>query len=150
MRMYESTLLRSIAAGKRRVPSRRRLGALLSFELLFVLPLLVLLLVALVEFVLLINAESKVTLASQEGARAAALGGGYSDVQAAVTHVLGADVANQADISVDFPNGTSNTGDPVQVVVSLPASLLVPNSLCAIGFDVTKITLTQQTTLIIE
>lgn len=139
-----------VRASGRRVRAPRRIGALLSVELLFVLPLLVLLLLALVEFVLLINAEAKVSLASQEGARAAALGGSYSDVQAAVTQVLGSDVAIQATINVNYPNGTSSTGDPVQVVVSLPASLLVPNSLSAIGFDVTKITLTQQTTMIIE
>jgi Flp pilus assembly protein TadG len=129
--------------------NRRRIGAVLTTEFLFLLPIVILLMVALVEFVFLINAETKVTLASREGARVAAMGGSTDDVQAAVTNVLGADVVAQSTIDVAYPNNDQTTGNPVQVTVSAPAKILVP--LLVIGcFDPDTLQLTGLTTMVIE
>jgi hypothetical protein len=128
---------------------RRRLGAVLTTELLFLLPIVLLLLVALIEFVFLINAETKVTLASREGARVAALGGSTADVEAAITTVLGASVMAQSTFEITYPNNDPTTGNPVTVTVSAPAKILVP--LLVIGcFDPDTLLLTGQTTMVIE
>lgn len=128
---------------------RIRVGAVLTTELLFLLPIVLLLLVALVEFVFLINAETKVTLASREGARVAALGGSTADVEDAIINVLGAAVVAQSTFEITYPNDDPTTGNPVTVTVSVPAKILVP--LLVIGcFDPDTLMLTGQTTMVIE
>ena len=128
---------------------RRRPGALLSTELLFVLPLAMLLLLAFVEFSFLISAETKVTLASREGARAAALGGSPSDVLDAITRVLNADVVAKSTWDITFPNVATTTGNPVEVSLAVPANALVPILVFG-GFDPAALQLKAKTTMIIE
>ena len=128
---------------------RRRVGAILSTELLFLLPILLVLLLALLEFTFLINAETKVTLASREGARAAALGGSSDDVLAAITVVLGSNLAAQMQWEISYPNNEQTTGNPVQVSVAVPAKAVVPILIFG-NLDAQTLTIQTQTTMIIE
>jgi Flp pilus assembly protein TadG len=124
----------------------------LATELLFILPILILILLAFVEYSFLINAETRLAASAREGTRVAALGGSSTDVAAAVTTILGTKLTSDPAfaITVSYPNITSNPGDPVKVVVSAPAKLLVPNYLCVIGFDISKVTLSGVAVMIIE
>jgi Flp pilus assembly protein TadG len=134
-------------------PRRRgtkRHGSLLTAELLFLLPLLLVILLALVEYTYLITGEARLAAASREGARVASLGGTASDVTQAVDRVLGTSLSPQVQLQVNFPNLSQNTGDPVQVVVSAPSSALAPNYLSVIGFDLSTQTMTAQTVMTIE
>lgn len=131
---------------------KRRVGALLSTELLLLLPILLLIVLALVEFTFFITAQTRLAAAGREGARVAALGGSKTDVNTAVATVLGAKLTSHADfkVVVSYPSMSNTTGNPVQVVVSAPANILVPNYLSIIGFDLSKVTLTGQATMIVE
>jgi Flp pilus assembly protein TadG len=128
----------------------RRGGALLTTELLFFLPILLVLGLALVEFVTLIAAETRLNAASREGARAAALGGNNGDVLGAINRILGDNLSSQIQFDVTYPDGNANTGDPVQVIVTVPAALMAPNWLKVAGFDLSQITLAGQATMILE
>jgi TadE-like protein len=136
---------------RKRRPARRP-GMLLTTEFLFVLPILLLIVLGLFEFVFLVTAETKLAAASREGARTAALGGSQGDVLGAVVRVLGPNAAVfvDTDALISYPLGTMNTGDPVQVTVAIPAKVLVPNLLFGIGFDVSKKTLSAHTTMVVE
>jgi hypothetical protein len=127
----------------------RRVGAILTTELLFILPILMMLLIGLLEIVFLINAETKVTLASREGARVAALGGSEADVLTALTAVLGANVIAYTEFEVVYPNVAQTTGNPVQVTVAVPAKVLVPFLVFG-RVDPETLAIRGQTTMIIE
>jgi Flp pilus assembly protein TadG len=130
--------------------TRSRAGAILSTELLFLLPILLVIVLAVVEFAFLLTAETRLTAATREGARVAALGGNSGDVLGAINLILGNNLSSQIQFEVDYPNGSSNTGDPVQVVVTVPATVMVPNWLRVAGFDLSQTTLASQTTMILE
>src|SRR5262245_17685472 len=105
-------------------PHRRR-GSLTA-ELLFVFPLLLGILLATVELALWLTAQQQVALASREGARTAATGGSEEAVNDAVRLVLGdarfARAQVQASLAVP-------SGEPVAVLVQLPAEAVVPDLL---------------------
>src|SRR5262245_39762343 len=127
----------------------KRKGFILSAEFLFVLPILIILVLAMTEYAFLLTGETRLSLASREGAKAAALGGNNGDVLKAINFVLGDQVSALLQYEVTYPQGTSNTGDPVTVEVTVPGSALAPNFLRIIGFNLAKVTLKAQTTTII-
>jgi Flp pilus assembly protein TadG len=128
----------------------RREGALLSTELLLLLPILLIFLLALVEITFLIVIEARLASAAREGVRVAARGGDSGDIEAAIALIFGNPATSQVTFTVTFPSGTDNTGDPVQVVVSTPATAYVPNYLAAVCFDLTGVTLSAQAVMTIE
>lgn len=132
--------------------AKRRVGALLSTELLFVLPLLMFILLALVEYTFFLTAETRLAAASREGARVASMGGSTTAVNSAIEAILGATLLAKSTttVTITYPNTTSNTGDPVTVTITVAATDLVPNYLKGVGFDLTSKTLTGKTTMILQ
>jgi hypothetical protein len=137
-------------AGSKRRPIARRQGVLLSTELLLLLPILLIFFVAIVEITFLIVIEARLASAAREGVRVAARGGDSGDIEAAIALIFGDPSKSQVTFTVNFPNGTNNTGDPVQVIVMAPATAYVPNYLACVGYDLTGQTLTAQAVMTIE
>lgn len=141
--------IRSRGSGNRRGALHERTGSILSMELLFVLPVMLLLVLAMVEMTFLIAAETRLAAASREGARIAALGGDAGDIQDRLDALFGSQSSDVAFI-VTFLNDSQNPGDPVQVEVSGTASAFAPNYLKFAGFDLARKTLTARTVMTVE
>ena len=115
-----------------------RKGALLSVELLFVLPILLGLILAMVEFSLLFSARQQVKTASQLACRVGTMPG--SDPvqieravrQAAAKGLIRCSLVKSYELK--FEPGR-NTGDPVVVDVRVPMRAAAPNLLAMIGYD---------------
>jgi Flp pilus assembly protein TadG len=108
----------------------------LAIELLLILPILLALVGGMIEFSLLLGARQQLLAASREGARVAAQGGDATEVERAVRLYLGQGnlQAAQVQATVTDTNGNPlSTGDPVQVVVQLPAVQATPDLLAFIG-----------------
>jgi hypothetical protein len=122
-----------------RTPRRR---GWLAVELLFVLPIVLLLLAALVEFTLLLHARQRLAAASREGCRIAAVGGDADAVALATRRVLGNGKLGQAEILItgedpeNHADSTAASGEAVAVWVKLPAALVVPDLLRIIGYSI--------------
>ena len=113
--------------------TQKRRG-ILAIELLFALPLVIGLLLAMIQFSLFLSARQQVTNATREGARVLALGGDADEVRLAVDRFLGPQIA---DISATLTDGNGNPvapGQPVEVMVRIPTKYLVPDMLGMIGF----------------
>lgn len=126
-----------------REPRRARRGVL-AVELLFVLPILLGLLLATVEFSMLLVAEQQILIASREGARVAAQGGDVPDIQAAVQTFLGQGVLSQATVTAvltDLAGQPIPSGSAIAVTVSLPARQAVPDMLVFLGYSISGDTL---------
>jgi Flp pilus assembly protein TadG len=117
-------------------------------EFALILPLLVVLLFAMLDFGKAFNYWIDETHLANEGARWAVVdrnpGGGSLQqylVDQATTDELRnggtASIANPAEVCISFPNGTSNVGDPVLVTVSATY-----NWLPVIGLDTAQTTIT--------
>jgi hypothetical protein len=109
-----------------------RRGAVLSMELVLVLPLFLLLIFSLVEFSMLTAGQARVASAAQAGARYMSLSGaGESAVQERVAQVLGADLSAVCSIAVEPAIYVGETG---YVTVSVPMQTASPDLLWFIGF----------------
>lgn len=116
-------------ADRTRRPRRR---AALTLELLFVFPILLVLLLAAVEFSLWLSAQERIDLAAREGARVAATGGGAGDVETAVRNTLGPQRFAVATLRADLTDASGDplpSGEPVSVTVAVPAGAVVPDLL---------------------
>jgi hypothetical protein len=115
---------------------RRGIGAL---EVILILPLLVLVLLAAVEFSAMCTAEDRVSQACREGCRVAACHGDEDSVRRAVEDVLGHEQCKNAKISIKYMNSDDDdharTGVCVEVILKVPARECVPNYLRICGFD---------------
>ena len=119
----------------------RRCGYLL-FELLLLLPVLLVLVLAAVEFGMLLQARQQLVAASREGGRVAAVGGTHQDVEELTRRVLGSGRLGDAEIQLTFEDGTPllpgqtvPTGAAVAVWIRLPARHAVPDLLRFIGYS---------------
>jgi len=113
----------------RKTTSSARKGSA-AIELLFVLPLLLLILTAMVQVGMLMAAQQQLQLASREGARVAALGGNKVDVENAAKLVLSNGALSQATIIsvlTDNNNKPLPSGAAVSVEVSVATKSAVPN-----------------------
>jgi hypothetical protein len=131
------------------LPTRRR-RASAAVEMLFILPLLLIVLLGTVEFALWLAAQQQVTLASREGARVAATGGSAADVGATVHFALGDARFQQATVQTFLTDEAGNPvlpGAPVSVMVQLPASAVVPDLLIFIGLSIRDQFLVSQTVM---
>ncbi len=131
-------------------PHPRRTGALLTAELLFVLPIFGVLLAGMVELGLLVQGRNVVQLAAIEGARAASLH--YPDVEqrnqailAAVRQVLGKQ--EWKDAAVVLFAGSDVSGEPVTVIVQLPMHIVAPDLLGPVGISIQGRLLVAQATM---
>jgi Flp pilus assembly protein TadG len=111
----------------------------MALELLLVLPLLLTLLFAMIQFSLLLSSRQVMLAASQEGARVAAQGGDAAEVETATRRVLGNGALSQARVVVQVTDSSGNplpSGDPVTVCVQLNADQAAPNLLRFIGLNI--------------
>ncbi|MER3414820.1 MAG: hypothetical protein C4297_01210 [Gemmataceae bacterium] len=111
-----------------------------AVELILVLPILLALILAVVEFSMLLAARQQLQAASREGARVAALGGSLTDVQQAARRILGGGNLGQAQITATLTDPNTGqpvrSGDPIQVCVRLPAHQAVPDFLAFVGISI--------------
>jgi len=135
---------------KQRARSGLRNGAIMAMELLLILPLMMAIFFGTVEYGLLLAAEARLFNASREGARVAAAGGDFDDVEAVVKAALLAREAELVDIQAlltDDNDDPLKPGDQVAVMVSAPATTLVPDFLRFIGISISNRCLIGQTVM---
>jgi Flp pilus assembly protein TadG len=125
-----------------------RRGALLTLELIIVLPILLGLLFGIVEFGLVLEGAQRVQLASQAGAQVAQLPGvvPFASVDAAVNAVLAKPVL--VSFHTTTVTGGANPGDPVTVQVKVLSGDTAPDLLALIGFTLADRYLIGETTLL--
>lgn len=129
--------------------TRNRRG-FLALEALIVLPIVGCFFLALCSVAGLEMAWQQMLTASREGARVAALGGTADEVEAATRLFLGGGTVSQSDIQV-FITGEDGfpvlPGQPVSVVISIPAALVMPQFGAMIGFAFGENQLVARTTM---
>lgn len=118
-------------------PRRRRPGrkGSLTVELLVIMPILLGLLWGMVQLSLLLSAKERLTVASRQGARVAAVGGGPMQVEDMARLALGMGRLAGATVTAELTQGGQPvpTGEPVRVTVSIPVEQAVPNFLAFLG-----------------
>lgn len=111
----------------------QRLGAILSMELVLVLPLLLTLILALVEFGMIMQARGSVVEATRVAARCAAQShADFEDVQLAARRALGRKLGHAAKVDVAMGD---YSGDRVAVGVAVPMAAASPDFLFWIGLS---------------
>ncbi len=130
--------------------NRQTRRGVLALEMLLFLPVLLGVLLATVEFSMLLVAEQQVLIASREGARVAAQGGDTTDIQNAVQVFLGNGRLGQATVTAILTDQSGQpipSGGAVAVSVSLPATQAVPDLLVLLGYSISGDTLVGTTVL---
>ncbi len=136
--------------------ARRRQGrrATLAVELLFALPVLLILVVGMIEFSMVLSVRFQLLTASQQGARVAAQGGSDDEVKTTVKNALGtgrvADAEVFIDRSAEDPQNPQNGRARVQVCVVVNAGHVVPDLLVWAGIGFRNINLTGCTVMNLE
>jgi Flp pilus assembly protein TadG len=115
-------------------------------ETLLVLPILLAVVVALVEFAMVIVAEQKVAEASGLACRTAAVGRSDDDCKEAVKAVLGKRQYDEAKIKIDRRRD-AHLGDVVDVRVDLPVKAAAPCVLRSCGLKLCDDTLIGRTVM---
>ena len=122
---------------------RKRKGAVLTVEMLFILPLIVLVMLAIAEFSFMLLGMQAIAAAANVGAREAALpSSSDATVEMAVEDALAGWVFQTKEETKTFVNGsdvdvaTAVTGDTVEVAVILKTTHAVPDMLKFIGLTV--------------
>ena len=137
---------------RRPTPSKR--SGIFAAELIFVLPILMLVVFALVEMSLILAAERKLSEVSGVVARTGSLGGTDADMTAVMKSALGGAGTMWADHAHHAVTPTKpedrHPGTPLTVVVTLPARYVGPNLLRSIGSDLAGATLVGRTVIVIE
>ena len=125
-----------------RAKGRPRRG-ILAFELLLFLPILLLVVLAAVQFSLTLHARQQLVAASREGCRVAALGGDLGEVERTVRRTLGAGRLADAEIEVTDETGKVvndetrlMAGDSIAVWLRLPTIHVVPDLLRFMGYSI--------------
>ncbi len=121
-----------------RSKSSDRRGAILSMELVLVLPIFLLLIFSIVEFSMLMSAQTRVANAAQNGARMLSICGmpsvsAEAEVRTRVEQLLGPSLAQQCVITVDPGTYASDLG---HVHVQVPMRNACPDLLWMTGFSV--------------
>lgn len=133
------------------LPARRtRRPGSLSVEMLLLAPLLIAVVVAVVEFSLVVVALQKLEAASAIGARVAAQGGNARSVREAVLRALGQGRIGKAEVVADLMGDDGYplpSGSPVEVIVAVKAGEVVPDLLGFIGFSIKDMKLRGRTLL---
>lgn len=130
-----------LIAHPRRHSSRR---ASASLELLLILPLLILIVAAVVEFAQLASGDQLVADAAARGARIAARGGDDTAVKETVAAALGDPLASRAEVIVERADGRAT----VQVV--LPAQSVAIDVLQPIGIGLADEKVSGRAVMVIE
>lgn len=122
---------------------RRSRRGILALELLLILPILLLLVLAMIQFSLTLHARQQLVAASREGCRIAALGGDLGEVERTVRRTLGNGRLADADIEITDEAGRTieagqavPSGEAVAVWLRLPTIHAVPDLLRFIGYSI--------------
>ncbi len=120
--------------------SSNRKGAILSMELVLVLPIFLLLIFSIVEFSMLMSAQTRVANAAQNGARLLSVCGmpsvaAETEVKSRVEQLLGEALAKQCVITIDPGDYASDLG---HVYVQVPMRNACPDLLWMTGFSVSN------------
>lgn len=127
---------------------RRNKRGFLTMELVFVLPILLLVIMALLEFCLLFFARSSVVEASRIGARHATYAGSsIEDIENEVRKVLSPKMQQNMKVTADIGE---HSGDVVVVTVAVPMTNASPDLLSMIGFGLRNRNLYSETRMIRE
>ena len=128
--------------------SHRRRGAVLTMELVLVLPLLLLLVFSLVEFSMLTAAQARVAAAAQAGARFMSISGASdAAVQDRVVQILGSNLSAACSIAVQ---PAKYVGETCYVSVAVPMQSASPDLLWCIGFGLAGRTLESRAGMVAE
>lgn len=105
-----------------------------AIEILLLLPVLVILVMAFIQFALHLRATQKVEHAVSVAVRVAARGGDEGQVTAALSSVLGNVIVEKSIIHVASCDSDMSTDSHlIEVKIRVPANLLVPDLLSVIG-----------------
>lgn len=116
--------------------SHPRKGAILTMELILVLPLFLLLLFAIVEFSLLTSAQQRISDAARVGVRKICVANATeATVCREVLHSLGPSLAANATINITRP---PRQGEIANVRIAVPMNNATPNLLWIAGFSVNQ------------
>ncbi|GDX91877.1 hypothetical protein LBMAG46_18840 [Planctomycetia bacterium] len=128
------------------VPGRR--GAILSMELVLVLPIFLLLIFGIAQFSMLMAAHARITSAAQSGVRMMSLSGsGVPEVQERVANLLGATLAANCEIDVQPAEYAGQIGS---VFIKVPMSNASPDLLWMTGFSLTDRYLESSAAMVME
>ena len=133
-----------------KVPDRK--GAILSMELVLVLPIFLLLIFSIVEFSMLMSAQTRVANADQNGARVLSVCGvaapaAEAEVRARVEQLLGPKLAQGAHVKIEPGAFVSDLG---HVRVEVPMGNACPDLLWMIGFSVSSRKITCDAGMVME
>lgn len=127
------------AAGAKRkgVPCTRR-RASVSIEVLILLPIVVAVSVAVIEFGMYVGWQQRFAAATRDAVRVAAVGGTEDEVRDILRAHLSDGILNQATVTILIEDGgvPRPTGSPVLVRVEINAAILVPDLLRFVGFTI--------------
>lgn len=130
--------------------TRRR--GISAVEVMLVLPILLLVLLAAIQFSETLTLEDRMAEASRQGARVAATGGDETAIRNAIQNVIGTSIYNQSTVTIGYVNTNDGVAGhvSVQVTVSVPAKNAAPNYLSIIGFDNSNDSIVGQTVMRME
>jgi hypothetical protein len=134
------------------VARQRRRGSL-TLELLFVMPVLLIVLLGTIQFSLMLAVEQQLETASRAGARAAALGADATTVEVVVRQVLGPGKLQSAQVLSVLTDDNGQplpAGQPVTVLVALKSGSAVPDLLPFAGLSLARQLLVGRTVMIKE
>lgn len=110
-----------------------RRGAILSMELVLVLPIFLLLIFGIAQFSMLMSAHARITSAAQSGVRLMSLSGATaSEVEGRVADLLGSSLAGSSSIVIEPAEYAGQTG---RIYVRVPMSSASPDLLWMTGFS---------------
>lgn len=125
-----------------------RRGAILSMELVLILPIFLLLIFSIVEFSMLMAAHSRVASAATSGARLMSIGGaGSEEVHDKVTWLLGPALAKNCQIIVEPAEHAGALG---RVSVKVPMKNASPDLLWITGFSLAERTIESEAPMVME
>lgn len=131
-----------------RARSSSRRGAILSMELVLVLPLFLMLVFSIVEFSMLMSAQSRVDTACQSGARLMSLtGASNEEVQSKVLSLLGPKLATNCLVQVQ---PASHPGEVGYVTIQVPMNNASPDLLWITGYSLSGRSLNASTPMVME
>lgn len=126
----------------------RRPGAILSMELVLILPIFLLLIFSIIEFSMLMSARTRVAGAASSGARLMSIAGaGPEEVRDKVTYLLGPALAKNCEIIVEPADHAGGIG---RVCVKVPMKNASPDLLWMTGFSLTHRTIETDAPMVME
>lgn len=125
-----------------------RRGAILSMELVLILPIFLLLIFSIVEFSMLMSAHTRVANAAHSGARLMSLRGASADeVEEQVNSLLGTALSKNCQIDVQ---PASHAGEIGRVSVRVPMKNASPDLLWIAGYGLAHRSISAEAQMVME